>query len=125
MPGVFEWLGNPYLRTTLILVLVVTDTYLVVRVTQMSRRQDRSGATIRALKAEQQTAQTLMNRQQEAFEQQLRLLAEITGHVEVAFDRPRLSSSSLELVKRGRGGAPGVDPAGERIPEGNRRPAGW
>lgn len=124
MESAGDWFADPHLRTWLILMLLCVDIALAVLLVRMRSDQQRRDATVQALVGENVLIRALIAEQRDADERELRLLAEMVGHVEVALGRTYLSAQSRELLERARGNgeAPGVDPAGERIPSGTGAP---
>jgi len=120
--GDYDWLADQHLRTWLILMLLALDVGLFIYQARLSQRQKDVDATVRVLLDEHAHTQQIVQSQQDVIDRGVRTLAEISGHVEVALGRNRLSAESRELLEQDRGEAPGVDPAGERIPSGTGAP---
>ena len=115
------WLSAD-MRGLLIAVLVLVDVTLVVITLSVSRRQRAQAATVRAMLNDAEQRRAILTDFEAINRQHLELLAELNGHASVAFGRTRLTPGSRELLERVRGGTPGVDPAGERIPSGTGAP---
>ena len=116
----YDWLADQHLRTWLILMLLALDVVLFVYQASTARRMKRAEATIKSLIDSYAATTRVVEAQSAMMAQGLRTLAEIAGHVEVALGRSRLSAESRAFLNGGE--APGVDPAGERLPQGPSAP---
>lgn len=92
------WLGDPDIRTLLLLITTGAVIWLLAWTSKLANRQAQSTATVNAVTELLDTMQEVLLSQRDTIDKGVQALVELNGHVEVTHSRTRLSRTTRELL---------------------------